>query len=58
MMNNMKSGHVTVLLPEDKEERVEEFGEFREVVPPTRPRHLVCIQNYLDLGLTGVTINT
>lgn len=39
-MNDVERRHVTVLLPQDEEERIEEFREFGEVVPPARPGHL------------------
>lgn len=56
MMNDMEGGHMTVLLPEDEEECVEEFGEFGEVVPPTRPRHLCFVFKKSVLGLRQIPI--
>lgn len=45
VMNDMKGGHMTILLSEDEEKCVEKFGEFGEVVPPTRPCHLRTYRN-------------
>lgn len=36
----MERRHVAVFLPKDEKQCIEELREFREVVPPTRPRHL------------------
>lgn len=42
MMNNMESANVIILLPQYKEDRVCEFDELGDIVPPTTPRHPHC----------------
>lgn len=39
MMVNMKKSQLTVLLPQDEEERVAELDDLREEKPPTNPGH-------------------
>lgn len=41
-MNNMEGGNVIILLPQYKEDRVCEFNELRDVVPPATSRHPHC----------------